>query len=292
MSIHPLDISSLSPNAAADAPQLASVLEDGHVIYLPRLSFQLLSSESRFLSPQWLSGSRKNISVDQDSLRGAAGKPSDLVELAAMINRFTSFAAELIGTLFPRYRPYLSNARTSFRPAPAKERSSSVRKDDRRLHIDVFPSRPNRGERILRVFSNVNPDGAPRVWRVGEPFADMAQRFLPKIPRAMPSYFRVLKVLGITKGLRSEYDHDMLHLHDLAKMDTEYQQNSPQEEFAFAAGSTWICFSDQVMHAAMAGQYLLEHTVHMPIRAMYHPTSSPLAILERLQGHPLVHPAQ
>ena len=59
-------------------------------------------------------------------------------------------------------------------------RKQSVRADDRRLHVDAFPSRPNYGERILRVFTNVNPDGEPRVWRVGEPFEDVAPRFLPR----------------------------------------------------------------------------------------------------------------
>ena len=56
----------------------------------------------------------------------------------------------------------------------------SWRADDRRLHVDAFPSRPNYGERILRVFTNVNPDGEPRVWRVGEPFEAVARRFLPR----------------------------------------------------------------------------------------------------------------
>ena len=45
---------------------------------------------------------------------------------------------------------------------------------------------PTHGERILRVFCNVNPSGKPRVWKVGEPFEKVAERFLagrrPPIP--------------------------------------------------------------------------------------------------------------
>lgn len=51
-----------------------------------------------------------------------------------------------------------------------KFRRAVGRADDRRLHVDAFPTRPNYGERILRVFANVNPAGVPRAWRVGEPF--------------------------------------------------------------------------------------------------------------------------
>ena len=66
---------------------------------------------------------------------------------------------------FRAMRPYVKRARTSYRPQPAVGRDVSWRKDDSRLHVDAFPSRPNRGERILRVFSNVNPDRGPRLAR-------------------------------------------------------------------------------------------------------------------------------
>jgi hypothetical protein len=56
----------------------------------------------------------------------------------------------------------------------------------------------------------------------------------------------------------------------------------------FAPGTTWICFSDQVMHAAVSGQFMLEQTIHLPVSALYDPSRSPLAILERLTGRTLV----
>src|SRR5678816_3773294 len=92
----------------------------------------------------------------------------------------------------------------------------------------------------------------------------------------------VLAALRVTKGARSEYDHLMLGLHDRAKADADYQARSPQREVRFAPGSTWICYSDQVMHAAMSGQFMLEQTIHLPLAAMYEPARAPLAILERL----------
>jgi hypothetical protein len=164
----------------------------------------------------------------------------------------------------------------------------SWRKDDTRLHIDAFPSRPNRGERILRVFSNVNPAGEDRVWRVGEPFEAMAARLLPRVRPQRPGEATLLHALRVTRTRRSEYDHLMLGLHDAAKSDLDYQRDSPQEEARFAPGTTWICFSDQVMHAAMSGQYMLEQTIHLPLDALYEPARSPLAVLQRLTGRGLV----
>src|SRR5258708_13999712 len=122
-----------------------------------------------------------------------------------MIERFAACAGDLVTGLFPRYTSYVKRARTSFRPQPAVGRALSWRKDDARLHIDAFPSRPNHGERILRVFSNVNPI-EDRVWRVGESFSTMAQTFLPRIRSPLPGVAALLAGLRVTKGVRSAYD--------------------------------------------------------------------------------------
>jgi hypothetical protein len=94
--------------------------------------------------------------------------------------------------------------------------------------------------------------------------------------------------LRVTKGIRSEYDHLMLGMHDRAKADPAYQRDCPQQTVRFPPGATWLCFSDQVMHAAVSGQYMLEQTIHLPIGALYDPESSPLGILERLCGRRLL----
>jgi hypothetical protein len=80
----------------------------------------------------------------------------------------------------------------------------------------------------------------------------------------------------------------MLNLHDRAKGDLGYQRDCAQEILRFAPATTWLCFSDQVMHAAVSGQYMLEQTIHLPVTALYDPARSPLAILERLTGRTLV----
>jgi hypothetical protein len=283
-----LDLADWRASASVNTQDLAvKTIEGGGVLILPRLAFALAPSERRFLSPQWSDDKAKNISFDGRTLKGARGSASDLTDLGRMVSRFAHCAADLVSALFPRYAPFVERARTSFRPQPAVGRAVSWRKDDSRLHIDAFPSRPNRGERILRVFSNVNPD-EDRVWRVGDRFEAVARKFLPGIGRPLPGSAQLLAALRVTKGLRSEYDHLMLALHDRAKADLDYQKSCPQQVVRFPPGSTWLCFSDQVMHAAVSGQYMLEQTTHLPVSALYDPQSSPLATLERLRGKPLL----
>jgi hypothetical protein len=188
----------------------------------------------------------------------------------------------------PAYAKSLRTAPTSFRPSRVETRAQSWRADDRRLHVDAFPSRPNYGERILRVFANVNPEDQPRVWRVGEPFEVVAKHFMPRFKSYSRLHAQMLKALHVTKSLRSEYDHLMLQMHDAMKKDMDYQQDAHQVTMPFSPGSVWVCFSDQTSHAVMSGQYMMEQTFHLPPEAQYDPSSSPLAILTRLSGRKLV----
>jgi len=284
-----LDIASWRPRVdAAEVERHAHALEAGSVLVLPRLAFELAPDETRFLDVRWSDGKAKNISLEGDAIKGARGTPDELAALARMVTRFAADATALVSALFPRYSPHLTRARTSYRPHGAAGRAVSWRKDDTRLHVDAFPSRPNRGERILRVFCNLNPDGEDRVWRVGEPFEPMARALLPRVRPMLPGEATLLAALRVTKAPRSEYDHLMLGLHDAAKSDVGYQRECAQREIRFAPGTTWICYSDQVMHAAASGQFMLEQTTHLPLSALYEPARSPLAVLERITGRKLV----
>jgi hypothetical protein len=145
-----------------------------------------------------------------------------------------------------------------------------------------------RGRRILRVFTNVAPDGTLRRWRVGEPFRDFATKFLPRIRPSLPGQGWIMVQLGLTKGRRAPYDFMMLGLHDSGKMDTAYQSHAPATEVTFPPGTTWLRFSDSVPHAATAGRCALEQTFHIPVEAMESPELAPLRVLETLAGRPLV----
>jgi hypothetical protein len=265
-----------------------AAVEDGKVLYFPKLAFELSAGERALLRPELLAEGVRNISWDtRRGLKGVAGDAGTQQAVEALVSRFSRQATALVHGLFPAYAQHLRAAPTSLRPMQVSQREQSVRADDRRLHVDAFPSRPNRGERILRVFANVNPRGEPRVWRVGESFDAVARRFLPQAQPYVRWQARALEMLHVTKSFRSEYDHLMLQLHDRMKADEAYQHESPQVTMPFPPGTTWICFSDQAVHAVMSGQHMLEQTFHLPVARQYNPDASPLAILGRLAGHPV-----
>lgn len=265
-----------------------AVLEGGAVLSFPQLPFVLSEPERRFLDPRWADGKAKNISLrwnvgnPRGEMRGAVGTAAELAELHAMIGRYAAQSEAFALRLFPHYRGHLRRGNTSFRPVDVGGRATSWRKDDTRLHIDAFPSNPMQGTRLLRVFCNVNPAGRPRQWRVGEPFEAHARRYLPAIGRPLPGSAWLLERVGITKRRRTEYDHVMLQLHDRAKADAAFQQGSPQARVDFAPGTTWVVFSDQVLHAAMGGQHMMEQTFTLDVAHQRHPELSPRATLERL----------
>ena len=277
----------LPPAAAADATR---ELEAGRILFLPQLAFSLQEGERRFLSPQWLArGKAKNISFDSGAgkIGHASAAGDDLAQLMAMMERFAGQARTLVTSLCPRYAQHLRTGLTSFRPVETRGREQSRKKDDTRLHVDAFASRPNRGMRILRVFCNVNPVGEPRVWEIGAPFDSVAREFIDRVPRQLPASAWLMEKLHITKGRRSEYDHVMLNLHDKAKLDDEYQRAAPRTRVEFPARSTWVVFTDRVMHAALAGQFLLEQTFYLPVAGMQDEGYAPLRILEKLYQRPL-----
>ena len=274
---------------AHSRPEWTAALEAGKVLYFPRLGFAVQPEEQALLREDMLAPKSRNVSLGADGvLKGAAGSAQDQQALAAMVGRFRQQALQLVDDLLPEYKGQLRVAPTSFRPKQVETRAQSVRADDQRMHVDAFPSRPSYGERLLRVFTNLNPHGVPRVWRVGEDFETIARRYLPQAKPYRLWQAKVLNAVHATKSLRSEYDHLMLQLHDLMKFDEQYQKNGTQVTVPFPPGSVWVCFSDQATHAVMSGQFMMEQTLYLPPGMEVDPQASPLAILTRLVGRPLV----
>lgn len=270
--------------------QAIKSLEDGHIIYFPELAFSLTADEQQFLSPDFADPHAKNISFQSDTNKlWGVQHVSDTQhqQIKSMLARFSQYSFELMKGILPHYAKQLIIARTSYRPVQITGRKSSYRKDDKRLHIDAFPSAPNQGKRILRVFCNINPHGEDRIWRVGESFDKVANHFIPHISKPMTGSASLLRLLKITKSYRTLYDHYMLQMHNLMKADEEYQKNAAQQEVRFPPGSTWIVQTDDVSHAAMQGQYVLEQTFYLPVKAMKDESKSPLRILEKILNQKL-----
>lgn len=277
----------------AESSQLEATqaLENGNILLFPHLAFDLLPEEKKFLSPHYAVANTKNISfnIHTNVLGGVSAlSPLEQQNLQAMLRRFANCTYQFLKNTLPAYAEALQVGRTSFRPIEIAGRvSASYRKDDKRLHVDAFPANPNQGRRILRVFTNINPHAQARIWRVGEPFIQVAQQFLPYVRLPWPGQAFFLKALRITKSYRTAYDHIMLQIHDRMKADLAYQKAAAQCELHLMPGSSWIVQTDHVSHAALAGQYVLEQTFYLPIAAMLNSELSPLRILEKLMGRSL-----
>lgn len=281
--ILPLNFDSWNPSTDSENENaLTEALEQGKLIYLPKLAFPIGADKQYFLDPALLAKGRKNISFNKatQSLKGAATEQS-AAALSTLMQDFVEKSESLVGQLLPHYKGQLITGRTSFRPASIEKRKSSNSKDDTLLHVDAFPSQPLSGWRILRVFSNVNPAGMPRRWHLGESFDEVIAQFAKPIRRPFPGKHWVMKAFGITKQKRSLYDHYMLNMHNNMKSDDKYQKKAIQHTIDFPPNTTWLVFTDQVSHAALSGQHLLEQTFYLPPEMQLHPEHSPLQKLER-----------
>lgn len=171
--------------AAQEASSAVSELEQGKVLFLPELAFHLSEQEMPLLDPALVDPKRKNISYQPLSgkLTGVAVAERQQ-QVQQLLERYYQSCRQLIAGLLPEYQEALHHPTGSLRLHPVSAACGQLwRKDDSRLHVDAFPSRPNYGERILRIFTNINPHGEDRQWRVGEPFPELAERFMPRLAR-------------------------------------------------------------------------------------------------------------
>ena len=254
-------------------------LESGRVVYLPDYPFNLQSFEQALLCESILDPKHKNISYNilNNKLHGVSKNfSSHTTTMLNFMQRYAHFAKDLVIKNMPQYQDHLIWGRTSYRPAEIQGRARSKRQDDTRLHVDAFPASPVHGKRILRVFCNINPHSQPRVWLIGEPFSNVLEKFKSTIPKYSKTKAKFLHLIKATKTLRSNYDHNMLYLHDNMKFDDQYQASCNKQKVEFPPQSTWIVFTDHVSHAALSGQYLLEQTFYLPIEAMHNSELSPL----------------
>ncbi len=286
-----LDLATWDGEIGQDTRELAiDALEGGRVVHFPRLAFPLLGSELALLDPAISDGKAKNVTwfADRRLLKGIA-PGADGAGVTALLDRYAVTARRFVAALFPDYAGALAWGPTTLRPVEIAGRTPpSWRRDDTRLHTDAFPSRPTGGTRILRIFTNVDPAGTDRIWRVGGRFEDYAAPRAGALRPMLPGQPWLFAALGLTGGRRSAYDQLMLQLHDAMKSDPAYQRDGVAAEIAFHPGSSWMVFSDQVPHAAIAGRNALEQTFQLPVSTLRFPERAPLRVLERLRGERLV----
>jgi len=270
-------------------------VEKGQVLFFPLPPFDLPQGDIEFLVSLKPADSRlhKNISYrpEQDLLRGFF----DSANQSRVHDIMRRYAAAVKGFVSAFLAPYAGKFQTdyaSFRPLEEEGRDLPLHKKNDLLHVDAFPSRPTRGGRILRVFTNVHPS-KDRVWIVGPRFPELASRFaeaaglrkFSSASSALRGWKRGLGTLGLPVADRAPYDKFMLHFHDWLKENTAFQTaNEGKEQLNFPPMSTWLVFTDGVPHAALSGQFAMEQTFIIPVDALVVPDVAPIRALEQLAG--------
>jgi len=275
-------------------------LEEGNILFFEKTPFELPPDEVQFLlgQKQSAAGYHKNIAYRplSDRLTGyARGRNSHKERLQAIMRHYSQTAVRFTPQLLPPYAGLLAADFTSFRPQQEAGRQIRLRARNDLPHVDSFPTRPSHGNRILRVFTNINPT-EPRVWVTSETFESLVARYagadgMP-LPRGLASWpgnllRRLARVAGLHSLARSPYDDWMLRFHHFLKANQEFQDMCPRTEWEFPPQSTWLVFTDMVSHAVLSGQFALEQTFIVSKLAMVSPEKAPFRVLERIAGCPL-----
>jgi hypothetical protein len=273
-------------------------LEQGNILFFPRTPFALSEDERDVLRSTGLtSGSlHKNIAYRPASDK-VTGFDKAIVrdpgKLREVLRGYSQRVLGVLRRLLPRYMEGHRIDFASFRSQEEEGRELPTKKRNDLLHVDAFPTRPTKGDLILRVFTNINKT-KPRVWLTSDPFEPLAKRYamdagLPEIAKRPggPWLGGVLRAVGLPVAERSAYDRFMLSFHDYLKFNEQYQRDCAKYRFEFPPDSTWMVFTDIVPHAVLSGQHALEQTVIVRRESLAARRHAPIDILEALCGQAL-----
>ena len=271
----------------------AERLERGEVLFYPSAPFALpQGADLDFLCQQELGSlAHKNISYNpaSDKVNGFVRRDNEQVEqLRGIFARFSTAVTDWLATLLPQYSQGWQLDRASFRPQEEATRCLRPTARNDLLHVDAFPGRPSRGNRILRVFVNINPR-EPRIWVTSDPFAKLLKRYgeaagLPSRHGARWLDQMRQSVLALFRpgvGRRSEYDLFMLRFHNYLKLNEEFQERGPKYLHNFPPGSVWLAMTDTCSHAVLRGRYALEHSYFISPLVLALPEESPPVLLQK-----------
>ena len=238
--------------AQVQAREYCQALERGEILFFPQPPFHLPSDDRDFLLGQPWAELRlhKNVSYrpTDDSLRGVSGG-AESERIHAILRSYSSEVIRFVSKFLAPYSGKSIVDFASFRPLEEDGRDLPLHKRNDLLHVDAFPSRPTRGGRILRVFTNLNP-AKPRAWQVTGPFESLAKQFaedagLHKIAAKNSRLHRAVQHWGSKLGVRgmgrTPYDAFMLRFHDYLKENPDFQSHCFESAFGIPTDGYLAC---------------------------------------------------
>ncbi|MGH9401503.1 MAG: Kdo hydroxylase family protein [Terriglobia bacterium] len=293
------------PGAAEPrARRYCEQLEKGGILFFAGTPFALPESDRVFLlqARQSDSAHHKNISYKpaRDRINGLTRGSADEEKMRGVMRAYSQSVSEFLDRFLTPYAGRWRLDFASFRPIEEEGRNLPQSKRNDLLHVDAFPTRPSNGNRILRVFTNLNPEQS-RVWLTSDPFDALVKKFGDRASfdrtaaRARSPWrplarrmTRLAHAAGLPVVDRTPYDEFMLGFHHYLKHNQDFQQNCPKSKWEFPPGSTWLVFTDLVPHAVLTGRFALEQTFFISRDAMLLPEKAPYRVLEERAGVPVV----
>ena len=291
-----VSIENLTSSGPERERECCRALERGDVLLFPTTPFQISAEDRAFLLErrQADAGYHKNIAYrpQSDRVTGVAKQHAeDGRRLRDVLGRYSRTVVEFASELLPAYAHGWKVDYASFRPQEEAGRKLSQHSRNDLLHVDAFPTRPTRGDRIFRVFTNVNPQ-APRKWKTGETFEELAERFAVSSgildrtanPGLLRGVLRLASSAGLPVRSRPPYDEFMHRFHNFLKDNSAYQESARTERIDFLPNASWMVFTDSVTHSVLEGQFALEQTFIIGRETLVFPDRAPISILERMAG--------
>jgi hypothetical protein len=287
------------PSPAESGERLCAELESANILFFPNTPFDISAADREVLlgQKQTSAAFHKNVAYRPAENRVTGLDKSEFAEaerLRVILESYSQNAAKFLAALLPPYAGKWKLDFASYRPIEECGRAARLHARNDLPHVDAFPTRPTNGDRILRLFTNINPT-QNRVWMTAPPFAAIVGHFAKSVglpPRRSDNGLsailrRMARAANLSGARRSPYDHFMHECHNAMKEDATFQQVAAKQRWEFPPNSTWIVLTDCVSHAVLEGQYALEQTFIISRLAMVRPELSPVTILERLAGYPL-----
>lgn len=282
------------PDLQLSSPQATEkTLELGEILHFAECPFPLPTGDDRaFLCRQRIGGlGHKNITFDPETARvsGFRFEACDQAErLRLLLSDFSTNVTRWLAERLPAYAAAWRLDRATLRSEEEATRRVRMTARDDLLHIDAFPTRPSRGDRILRVYVNIN-ETEPRVCVTSDRFAELLDRFGHQVGLPSPMSKAWIERLGSgllsfvrpARYLRTTYDQFMVRMHNYLKLNEQFQERCTKRFLNFAPGAAWLFFSDGISHATLRGRCALEHSYFISPDTLALPQESPVALLQQ-----------
>ena len=192
-------------------------------------------------------------------------------EFIRFLDSFHQAAEKKLTQAIPHWKDSLIPDRVCWRPWELATRRVRWNARDDFFHIDHFPKRPSRGNRVVRVFMNAGRNDHI-VWASTKPLNQLLEdgrRYgRPKVFSHLETIRREVTRKNNWWGWSDKEVsiHDAVYktIHDRLKRDEVFQEETIRKIHHFPPGSIWMAMTDSCCHSFLRGSWMVDATWFLP----------------------------